>query len=106
MRQIQALPFLDIFKNHDFAGQVHFGAQKGKWGFFIDPSYLKITQDGTRRDVKDVKLNVEQWLIEFGGIYQLGQWAIEGKGKRSITVDALGGGSFWYLKPTWIQAAS
>lgn len=91
------IPFSDILRNMDIAGQVHFEAQKGKWGFFIDPTYLKLSQSGTLRDGRDVKLQIEQWLIEFGGIYQLGKWPLDGKGKRSITVDALGGGRFWYL---------
>jgi len=89
--------FSDILRNMDFAGQVHFEAQKGKWGFFLDPTYLKLSQDGTLKDGTDVRLQIEQWLVEFGGIYQLGKWSLEEKGKRSITVDALGGGRFWYL---------
>jgi hypothetical protein len=36
-------------------------------------------------------MQIEQWLVEFGGIYQLGKWSFEEKGKRSLTVDALGG---------------
>jgi len=91
------ISFSDIFRDMNFAGQVHFEAQKGKWGFFIDPTYLKLSQNGTLRDGRDIRLQVEQWLIEFGGTYQLGKWPIDEKGKRSITVDALGGGRFWYL---------
>jgi len=91
------IPFSDILRNMDLAGQVHFEAQKGKWGFFIDPTYLKLSQDGTLRDGRDTKLQIEQWLVELGGMYQLGKWSLDGKGKRSITVDALGGGRYWYL---------
>lgn len=89
--------FSDILRDMNFAGQVHFEGQKGKWGFFIDPTYLRLSQEGTLRDGRDIKLQVEQWLVEFGGTYQLGKWSLEEKGKRSITVDALGGGRFWYL---------
>jgi hypothetical protein len=89
--------FSDILQNINLAGQLHFEAQKGKWGFFIDPTYLKLSQSGTLKDGRDVKMQVEQWLVEFGGTYQLEKWSLEEKGKRSITVDALGGGRFWYL---------
>lgn len=89
--------FSDILQNMDLAGQLHFEAQKGKWGFFIDPTYLKLSQDGTLRDGRNIRMQIEQWLVEFGGIYQLGKWSFEEKGKRSLTVDALGGGRYWYL---------
>lgn len=92
-----SMPFSDILRDMNLAGQLHFEAQKGKWGFFIDPTYLKMSQDGSLRTGRDVRLQVEQWLIEFGGMYQLGKWSLDGKGKRSLTVDALGGGRFWYL---------
>lgn len=91
------IPFSDILRNMDVAGQVHFEAQKGKWGFFVDPTYLKLSQDGTLRDGRDVRLQIEQWLVEFGGMYRLGKWPLDEKGKRSVTVDALGGGRYWYL---------
>jgi len=89
--------FSDTIKDVDFAGQIHFEAQKGKWGFFFDPTYLKITHDGTLSNGSDVRLQIEQWLVELGGFYQLGKWSLEGKGKRSVTVDALGGGRYWYM---------
>ncbi len=91
------ISFSDIFQDINLAGQLHFEAQKGKWGFFIDPTYLKLSQSGTLRDGRDLRMQVEQWLVEFGGTYQLGKWSLEEKGKQSITVDALGGGRFWYL---------
>jgi len=91
------ISFSDILRDMNFAGQVHFEAQKGKLGFFLDPTYLKLSQNGTLRDGRDIRLQVEQWLVEFGGTYQLGKWPLEDKGKRSITVDALGGGRFWHL---------
>ena len=61
------------------------------------PTYLKLSQSGTLKDGRDVRMQVEQWLVKFGVTYQLGKWSLEEKGKRSITVDALGGGRFWYL---------
>jgi len=91
------IPFSDILRDMNLAGQVHFEAQKGKWGFFIDPTYLKLSQDGTLRDGRETRVQIEQWLVEMGGMYQLGKWSLDGKGKRSMTVDALGGGRYWYL---------
>jgi hypothetical protein len=91
------VPFSDILRDMNIAGQVHFEAQKGKWGFFIDPTYLKLSQDGTLRDGRETRVQIEQWLVEAGGMYRLGRWSLDGKGKRSMTVDALGGGRYWYL---------
>ncbi len=91
------MSFSDILRDMNFAGQVHFEARKGKWGFFIDPTYLSLSQSGTLRDGRDIRLSVEQWLIEFGGTYRLGRWSLDEKGKRSTTIDLLGGGRFWYL---------
>lgn len=39
------IPFKDIFKNLDFAGEVHLEANKGRWTFMIDPTYLKLSKD-------------------------------------------------------------
>ncbi|OPX98771.1 MAG: hypothetical protein A4E60_02980 [Syntrophorhabdus sp. PtaB.Bin047] len=91
------MSFSDILRDMNFAGQVHFEARKGKWGFFIDPTYLSLSQNGTLRDSRDIRLSVQQWLIEFGGTYELGRWPLDEKGKRSTTLDVLGGGRFWYL---------
>jgi hypothetical protein len=91
------IPFSDILRNMNVAGQVHFEARKEKWGFFIDPTYLKMSKDATLRDGRDARLQIEQWLVELGGMYQLAKWSLDGKGKRQITVDALGGGRYWYL---------
>ena len=37
--------FSDILDNLDFAAQINFEARKGKWAFFIAPTYLKIESD-------------------------------------------------------------
>jgi hypothetical protein len=89
--------FSDTIKDVAFAGQMHFEAQKGKWGFFFDPAYLKITSNETLSTGKDVRLQIEEWLVELGGFYQLGKWSLDEKRKRSVTVDVLGGGRYWYL---------
>jgi hypothetical protein len=91
------VPFSEIFQNLDVAGQVHFEARKGKWGFFLDPSYLKLAHDGTLRGGRDVRVQVEQWLVEVGGFYELGKWSLEESKKRSMTLDVLGGGRYWYM---------
>jgi hypothetical protein len=89
--------FSDILKNSDFAGQVHLEAQKGKWGLFIDPTYLKLSDSQTSNTGTDVRVKIEQWLVEFGGFYRAGKWSIDEKQKRLLTVDILGGGRYWYL---------
>jgi hypothetical protein len=99
--------FSDLLRNLQGAGQVHAEAQKGRFGFFLDPTYMKIRGDGTFTRVRDASLplpptrdltlTLEMWLVEFGGFYQVGKWPINGNSGQKITVDILGGGRYWNL---------
>jgi hypothetical protein len=100
------MTFSDILSHTQAAGQVHLEAQKGKFGFFFDPTYLSLREDGTftgaRNGVappptRDLTLTAEMWFVEFGGFYQVGTWPINGNSGQKITVDLLGGGRYWYL---------
>ena len=100
--------FPDIWRNLDGALLLNFEGQKGKWGFFIDPIYMKLRGDGDLTLVRsgnpspptrDLTLTLELSLVEFGGFYQLLKCPLDwkqGKG-RNITLDVLAGGRFWYL---------
>lgn len=90
--------FSDIFNTMDMGGELHFEAKKEKWGFFIDPTYLKISANGTLSDGRDVRMTAEEWLVEFGGLYQLGKWSLDERKSRFITLDALAGGRFFSIK--------
>jgi len=91
--------FGDIIKHFDFGVQLHAEAMwKSKYGFFIDPTYLKISSN------KDIalpnggsvdKVTLKEWLVEVGGVYRVAEWPGErgAKGNRAA-FDALVGGRF------------
>ena len=100
-----SMTFSDIWNDLQVAGEIHLEARKGKFGFFLDPTYLQLRQNstftGTRNGaapppVRDLTLTADMWLVEFGALYQVGKWALGDK-VRSLSVDVLGGGRYWYL---------
>lgn len=87
--------FSDLAENLDFALQFHFEAQKDKWGYFIDPTYINLSADGTSNGTS-ADLDFTQWLIEFGGFRQLWSQCKGNEGKMS-SIDLLFGGRYWNL---------
>jgi hypothetical protein len=94
--------FRDIWKNLDYGGEVHIEAWKGRWGVFLDPTYLKLSADGQGINptvgVIDADIDLKEWLIEFGGFYRFGRWTLGKDEGTVLSLDALGGGRYWYLK--------
>jgi len=99
--------FSDIWRNLNGALMLHLEAQKDKFGFFFEPTYMKLKSDGTfqrRRDLnvpvipRDISVVYEQWMIEFGGFYQVGKWSIGDGKKQQMTFDALAGGRYWWVR--------
>ena len=64
------LSFGDIWDNLDFGAMVNVEARKGKWGFFLDPTYMKLSVDA---DVGpfDAEVDTEMVIIEFGALYRI-----------------------------------
>jgi hypothetical protein len=99
------MTFSDILSDAQVAGQVHLEARKGRFGLFLDSTYLKLREDTTFTGVhggatppptRDLTLTSDMWIIEFGAFYQVSKWPLDGNG-RSISIDVLGGGRYWYL---------
>lgn len=101
--------FSDIFKNLDFAAEVHIEAWRERFGFFIDATYSKIslTKNVTLRQDRTLNIkNVSQFFLgEFGGFYRVGTWPVgagsagnESKANTSLTLDLIGGGRYWWLE--------
>ena len=92
----------DVLDMLDYGGEVHVEAWKGRWGIFLDPTFLKLSADGhTNRPLVgriDVDVDLKEWLVEFGGLYTLGSWPLGADGGRALSLDVLGGGRYWYLK--------
>lgn len=98
--------FSDIFKNLDFAAEVHMEAWRDRFGFFIDLTYSKISlkEDIQLRQDRTLSIkNVTQFFLgEFAGFYRVGTWPVgtvgsESKTKTSFTLDLLGGGRYWWM---------
>jgi hypothetical protein len=41
------MTFSDIMSDMKAAGEIHLEAQKGRMGFFLDPTYIKLREDTT-----------------------------------------------------------
>jgi len=88
--------FSDLVKNADFGGSFHVEARKGKWGLFVDPMYMKMSAD-EEVGALIVEIEVEQWLVEVGGIYKFSNWSLGNAGDRKASIDLLAGGRFFSL---------
>ncbi len=88
--------FSDLAENLDFAFQIHFEAQKDKWGYFIDPTYVNLSSRATGPDEVGADVDFTQWLVEFGGVRNLCRKSADAEGRTS-TFDLLFGGRYWNL---------
>jgi hypothetical protein len=89
--------FSDILDNLDFAGEVQLEARKGRWGMFLQPNYMKVSDDGKTRGIEtDTTLQV--LFMEFGGFYRAREWTIGGDSRKPVTLDVLAGGRYWDFK--------
>lgn len=98
------IDFSDVWKNLDLGGELHVEIRKGRYGLFIDPTYLKLSNgkniplnNGLELD----KVTVKEWLVEFGGFYRFGTWNTGGnynenkkRGQPFLSADALAGGRY------------
>ncbi|MGE5238038.1 MAG: hypothetical protein ACM3ON_04475 [Chloroflexota bacterium] len=99
----------DIWSNLDFGYQLHMEARKNRWGI-LDTTYLSLSSDGDATRVRsgpggelelttqiDVDADITEWLVEFGGTYNVTRWSL-GKEGTGVAPDILGGGRYWYVK--------
>lgn len=102
-----SMSFSDIMKDLQVGGLLHMEARNGRFGFFVDPIYLKIRQDTTFRGAssgtappptRDITLTIDTWLVEFGALYTVGKWNLDDRaGGRLASLDVYGGGRYWYM---------
>jgi hypothetical protein len=104
------MSFSDILSDLEIAGMMHMEAKKGRWGFFLDPTYMKLktSAEGTRsfrgplgqRTVDilvDADMSMEQWAVDFGGFYELTKTPVGQDKDKMMYLDLLVGGRYWYL---------
>jgi hypothetical protein len=91
--------FSDILDNLDFATQLHLEAARGRWGLFLDPTYIKLSADGDVPTIVgdvDVDVDTEEWLVEFGGFYRLYEGTCSKK-EMPLWFDVMAGGRYFYV---------
>jgi hypothetical protein len=66
----------------------------GNWGAYADLLYVKL--ENRFRTATGVRVNVEadQTILEMGGFYRAGTWALSPGSRSSITLDVLGGARY------------
>jgi hypothetical protein len=105
-----SMSFSDIMSDFKFGSQVHMEARKGKWGLFLDATYMNLGTDinGSRKftgpdgiahiqTYLDASIDMEEWLVEFGGAYQLAKVPIGQNQGGTMILDLIVGGRYWYL---------
>jgi hypothetical protein len=95
------VPFSDVLKDLDFGGEVHVEAWKDRWGLFLDATYMNLSVDGQgvlpRRGPASAEVGMQEWLVEFGGMYRVATWPLGKDGKTTLTLDGLVGGRYWNM---------
>jgi hypothetical protein len=104
------MSFSDILSDLELAGMMHMEAKKGRWGFFLDPTYMKLKTSGEgtkyisgplgRRSAElfvDGDVSMEQWAVDFGGFYELTKTPVGQDKDKMMYLDLLVGGRYWYL---------
>ncbi len=96
------MSFGDIFSDLKFGGQGFLQARKGKWGLFLDATYVNLSPEeqtvGPRVGPINVDIGIKEWLVEFGGLYQFARWPLGKKEGAALALDVLAGGRYWYMK--------
>ncbi|MBP1749859.1 MAG: hypothetical protein H6Q52_2398 [Deltaproteobacteria bacterium] len=93
--------FTDIAKYIDSGGMLHLEARKGNWGFFADGMYLKLSDSGSssgQLGFLSGDATIEEWIVELGGFYRIGRWSLGDSKETRLSLDALGGARYWWVK--------
>jgi hypothetical protein len=70
--------FLDLLNSLDGAAQLRFEGIKDRWGFFLDGTYLTLSDDANVRTDRfrvrgiDVDMHITEAWLDFGGMYRFG----------------------------------
>jgi len=95
------LDFSELWDFVDFGASGRLEACKGRWGFFLDGSYLDLGADYTASlgpAVIDTEVDLRQTIVDIGLAYRLIQEPVGRDGDQSLTLESLGGVRYEYLK--------
>jgi hypothetical protein len=87
--------FADLASDLDMGLMFHLEAQKNDWGFFVDPTYVKLGTGGTVQGVP-ASIDFKQWIVDFAATHEF-PLAPRGCGKFPQRVWVLFGGRYWNL---------
>lgn len=104
------MSFGDIWNDLTFGAMLKIEARKGRWGIFLDTVYMNLEDDiqgkrtftgplgqRTAELLADANINMEQWVLELGGFYQLAEIPVGQEKGGVLSLDLLAGGRYWYL---------
>ncbi len=86
----------DIFKHADFGWAGYFDLEKSRFGFYAQPTYLKLGDSASVTDTIKAHITSELWIAEFGAYYKFFDW----EGEHHGSVAGLVGGRYWSLSNT------
>ena len=98
--------FIDILQDTDsvIGLEGHFEARYGSWGGFIDGLWVKLGADGIPAGQTTLRVENQLALVEFGGVYHLGEWwlghgmsNVMAEGEPRLGIDVYVGGRLTYL---------
>jgi hypothetical protein len=82
------------YSDVDFGFQAYVEVSKGRWGGYIQPNYLRLSDDGDLSDGTDVDADLGIWIVELAGFYRL--WTSEEP--LPMSLDVIGGGRYWHVE--------
>jgi hypothetical protein len=98
------LPFSDTLQALTFGGQAHLEAWKNRWGLFLDITYMDLSTSAQgvlpQRGPASGDIGMQEWLVEFGGLYRIATWPLAKDEKTALTLEGLVGGRYWNLLAT------
>lgn len=101
-REIQIdATFIDVLKATDslLAFDLLFVARKGRWGFLVDPLYMKLGAEGQGPlGFADVHVKTHIVIAETTGFYTFLEKERNGAGQSRISIDALLGLRIWWMQ--------
>lgn len=85
----------DIIDKLNWITEFHAEARKGKLGFYVDPSYVKLSVGGADQNGNPASVGFREWLIDFALTYRLLEKQSCNGGSQSV--DFIAGGRYWNL---------
>jgi hypothetical protein len=98
--------FIDILRDTEsvIGLEGHFEARYGPWGGFFDGLWVKLGADGIPAGQTTLRVENQLALVEFGGLYRLGEWSLGhgmsefmAEGEPRLGIDLYVGGRLTYL---------